>query len=81
MWQSEAALEIKVLQKFIKKRQKQPLEVFYKKSVLKISQNSQETTCARVSFLIKLQAKACYEVTEHIWATASPEITKYMVNI
>ena len=26
---------------------------------LKISQNSQESTCARVSFLIKLQADAC----------------------
>ena len=26
---------------------------------LKISQNSQEDTCARVSFLIKLQAEAC----------------------
>ena len=25
-------------------------EVFYKKDVLKISQNSQENTCARVSF-------------------------------
>ena len=34
----------------------QPPEVLYKKKVfLKISQNSQENTCARVSFLIKLQ--------------------------
>ena len=33
------------------KIQRQPLEVF-----LKISQNSQENTCARASFLIKLQA-------------------------
>ena len=31
-------------------------EVFCKKGVLKISQNSQESTCARVSFFIKLQA-------------------------
>ena len=31
-------------------------EVFCKKGVLKISQNSQESTCARVCFLIKLQA-------------------------
>ena len=30
-----------------------------KKVLLKISQNSQENTCARVSFLIKLQAEAC----------------------
>ena len=29
---------------------------------LEISQNSQENTCARVSFLIKLQAKACARV-------------------
>ena len=36
--------------------QKQPLDVFIKIDVLKILQNSQENTCARVSFLIKLQA-------------------------
>ena len=30
-----------------------------KKVFLEISQNSQETTCARVSFLIKLQAETC----------------------
>ena len=30
--------------------------VFYKKVILKISQYSQENTCARTSFLIKLQA-------------------------
>ena len=30
-----------------------------KKVFLKISQNSQENTCARVTFLIKLQASAC----------------------
>ena len=30
-----------------------------KKMFLEISQNSQGNTCARVSFLIKLQAKAC----------------------
>ena len=35
--------------------------VLLKKVFLEISQNSQENTCARVSFLIKLQArpKAC----------------------
>ena len=39
------------------KVQKQPPEEFYgKKLFLKISQNSQENTCARVSFVIKLQA-------------------------
>ena len=31
-------------------------KVFYKKCVLRNSQNSQENTCARGSFLIKLQA-------------------------
>ena len=30
-----------------------------KKVLLEISQNSEENTCARVSFLIKLQAIAC----------------------
>ena len=35
------------------------LEVFCRKMYLKISQNSQEDTCARVSFLIKLHASAC----------------------
>ena len=30
-----------------------------KQMFLKISQNSQETACARLSFLIKLQAQAC----------------------
>ena len=44
--------------------QKQPPEVFYKKGVSqkfhkisKISQNSQENTCARVSFLATLLKK------------------------
>ena len=36
--------------------QKQPAVVFYKKDVLK---NSQENSCAIVSFLLKLQAEAC----------------------
>ena len=39
----------------VKHLQKQPPEVFNRK----ISQNSQENTCARVFFLIKLQASAC----------------------
>ena len=43
------------------KGQKQPPEVFFKKKVfLEISQNSKENTCARVSFLIKLQALQLY---------------------
>ena len=36
--------------------QKQPPEKFCKKALLEISQNSQENTCARAPFLIKLQA-------------------------
>ena len=41
--------------KFNCKNQKQPPEVFWKKDVfLEISQNSQEKTCARASFLIEL---------------------------
>ena len=40
--------------------QKQPPEGFYNKKVfLEISQISQENTCARVSFLIKLQSWTC----------------------
>ena len=33
--------------------------VLRKKVFLKISQNSQENTCARISFLVKLQAEPC----------------------
>ena len=33
--------------------------VLWEKLLLEISQNWQENTCARVSFLIKSQAKAC----------------------
>ena len=40
--------------------QKQPPKVLYKKMVLKIWQNSQKSTCDRVSFLIKLQASVCH---------------------
>ena len=48
-------------EKSIRDAQKGPTEavtkgVLYKKVLLQISQNSQENTCARVSFLIKLQA-------------------------
>ena len=34
-------------------------DLFCKGCVQKVSQNSQEKTCARVSFLIKLQASTC----------------------
>ena len=39
--------------------QKQPPEAFYKKGI-KISQNSQENICARVSFLMRLQDSDTY---------------------
>ena len=46
-----------------------------KKVLLEILQNSQENTCARASFLIKLQACSLFLrtpfLTEHLWATAS----------
>ena len=59
--------------------------VLCKKVFLEISQNSQENTCARVSFLINLQAWGLAQVfscefceiskntffTEHLWMTAS----------
>ena len=40
--------------------QKQPPEMLCKKKVfLEITQNSQENTCVRVSFIIKFQASVC----------------------
>ena len=39
------------MQTCIRDSQKQPPEVYYEESVLKISRNPQENTCARVSFL------------------------------
>ena len=59
--------------------------VLCKKVFLKISQNSQENTCARVSFLIKFQALGLFScefckiskntfLTEHLWATVSVKI-------
>ena len=43
-------------------------EVFYKKALLKISQNLQENTCARVSILIKFQASAWKETLAHVFS-------------
>ena len=47
-------------------------EMFCEKMFLKISQNLQENTCARVPFLIKLQARGTYfyrtpVFIEHLW--------------
>ena len=64
---------------------KQPPKVVYKKKVfLEISQNSQKNTCARISFLIKLQVFSCEfcEIskstifTEHLRMSASGFHTK-----
>ena len=43
-----------------------------KKMLLKISQNSQENTCARVSFLIKLHAATVMN-TGVTWANFPPQ--------
>ena len=47
---------------YICKRQKQLPEVFCKKVFLEISQNSQENTCARISFLTKRLWHRCFSV-------------------
>ena len=50
--------------------------VLWEKMFWKISQNSQENTCVRVSFLISGRPKVCKIFkntffTEHVWTTAS----------
>ena len=40
---------------------------YVKKVFLKISQNSHENTCARVSFLIKLQARGLLLLKKRLW--------------
>ena len=58
---------------------KQPLDVFCKKGVLR---NPQENTCARVSFLIKLQAWGLDTFfTEHLWTTASAYTSLYWYSL
>ena len=51
-----------------------------KKVFLEISLNSQESTCARVSFLIKLQASACSfikkETLAHVFSCEFREISR-----
>ena len=41
-------------------------DVLSEKVFLEISQNSQENICARVSFLIKLQAEACNPIKKRL---------------
>ena len=43
-----------------------------KKVFLEISQNSQENTCARVSFLIKLQPKPAALLKKRLWHRCFP---------
>ena len=48
-----------------------------KKLFLKMSKNSQENTCARVYFLIKLQASACEfcEISKKTFSYRTPLVT------
>ena len=60
----EAIKDIGTLVSVLNILPKLKIETFFqrcsaKKMFLEISQNSQESTCARVSFLIKLKAQAC----------------------
>ena len=57
--------------KCIKHRISRP-EVFYKKVLLEISQNSQENTCAGDSFLIKLQAPPTTSLKKRLWHRCFP---------
>ena len=57
--------------------QRQPPEVFYKKGYLKISQNSQESTCARVSFFIKVAGfNLKKEILAQVFSSEFFEISK-----
>ena len=47
--------QISMIEPFLWKYRSSRPEVLFKKVLLEISQNSRENTCARVSFLIKLQ--------------------------
>ena len=55
-----------ILSKDIFKIQKQPPKVFLK-VLYKIVQNSHESTCVRVSFLINLQVSGKKSCSENIW--------------
>ena len=50
----------------------QPPEMYYKKLLLKISQNSQGNTSARFSFLINLQASPYNFIKNRLWHTFFP---------
>ena len=98
-WNSTTSIFTNLLLYFYENKQKQPPEVIYKKRVLKnlnsvekmflkISQNLQESTCARVSFFNFIKKEALAQVfscefceifkniisADHIRATASEEV-------
>ena len=47
-------------------------DVFHKKVFLDILQNSQENSCARVSFLIKLQTRPATLLKKRLWHRCFP---------
>ena len=61
--------------KLEKERNSRP-EVFVKKLFLKTSENSQESTCARVSFLIKIFLFIKKEVLAHVFSCKFCEILR-----
>ena len=76
---SKNSFQFKCMPIILSKLNRQVPGEFYKKKIfLKISQNSRENTCARISFLIKLQASGLtykresgtdvFFFTEHLFA-------------
>ena len=62
-------------------RSSRPEVLTVKKVLLEISQNSQEDTCARVSFLIKLQAQVCNFIKKETLAKLfSCELQNFLQN-
>ena len=61
--------EILNVEKTIEQQKQLPGGVFLK-VLLKISKKSQENTCARVSFLVKFQVKACVRYSLKIHYTS-----------
>ena len=59
---------MKEQKKILKSHRSSRPEVFSEKSVLANFINSQENNCARVSFIIKLQAQACNFIKKEILA-------------
>ena len=62
----------KVLNRVHLMLQKQLPEVFYKKVLIKILQNSKENTCDKVSFLIKLHAAPTILLKKRLWYWCFP---------